>query len=823
MHDSEKEKINETISSLIKNFDQYRDAFNTRLKINLILNEFEDKASGDLKSFLKLSNTRYKGVKSGNSIASLITKQKPMLNQLIKKVTNDEFYQTEDIHIEKQKFTKMNNIAKNLEINQLRQKIKDNAKKLEDDGCEIYEAEGEHKAENIKFLNKLRDVKSTVTKMKEGKTRTTGEYNYSVKSTATIKNSKRRRRQSRDSIEEEELSTSGVQAKEKAEPGKLYADVLMEDKERFDKMMESYQFHLDGLKSNQEDGNKHQKFTFLTDDLKILSYKQLSNQNVVEKKNDDTKVEIKKLMRFTKNMQRNMAKQAEEEKAKEAKKASQIAEANSAVLNNGNNNFNINNNNGNTSVLGGASGVSGGVSKKRLSISPRGSTMHHATQAVLNSSNQILPADITESPVSRKPVFNEHLSPSRHPSLTYNNMSLINSISNFQGDYSSIGNSVDKKNTIKMVMKEAFNSRSMVDKINKKRQALNENLRDQELPHLEDYDRIINRNITTQKIAQQTSVQPRAKDVVTRDYQELANHSYNNIYDTKRVNMVENTAKEERLKREEKELKKENKKFFKNVNNCPRYAQQFVDQYSLRDQTVNKEIIDLTKYLGKQTYDKKKLNKKIDEYLNEIDGKSKLANNNKVNNSKKKKGMKNNNEGENRKPICKNLKDDPKDFNEFSFGNRENEIVVALVNSTKKKDTMSERDKNKQNYNEFKKFKDNVLRKENVNKPDVIMPRETKMESRRLSVRVMKSTTNILSQPDVISKIRKSVEFVREPHALPRKSYNETMINQDISPMFVRMPSSSMDSMTRKVARTTTMLKFVDVNQTHEEQYEPDD
>jgi hypothetical protein len=162
MH-SEQEKVNEIIEELVKNFDEYIVNVGDRLKINSLFNEFEDKARNDLMSLVKLSNTRYKSVKSGNTLQNVITKQLPVYHQIVNSALNDQFYQANDIFSEKKKFRKMNNKQKNHEIQSLRSNIKENTKclSLEENGGNLYEGGGEkYKAANLRFMERLSKIKS---------------------------------------------------------------------------------------------------------------------------------------------------------------------------------------------------------------------------------------------------------------------------------------------------------------------------------------------------------------------------------------------------------------------------------------------------------------------------------------------------------------------------------------------------------------------------------------------------------------------------------------------------------------------------------------
>ncbi len=156
----DREKVNETIEYMIKYFNKYMSNMNDRLKINSLFNEFEDTARNDLISLVKLSNTRYKGVKSGNSLDNVVQKQMPAYRQIINSAITDEFYLTDDVFQEKKKFGKMNNKAENTEIGLLRHLIKENVKSLssEENGQNLYVAGGEHKLANMKFLERLKKI-----------------------------------------------------------------------------------------------------------------------------------------------------------------------------------------------------------------------------------------------------------------------------------------------------------------------------------------------------------------------------------------------------------------------------------------------------------------------------------------------------------------------------------------------------------------------------------------------------------------------------------------------------------------------------------------
>lgn len=402
------------------------------------------------------------------------------------------------------------------------------------------------------------------------------------------------------------------------------SDLVNEDRKKFEDQMQNYQIHLEELKTvlnENESANANvnnisniisapKKFTFLTDDIKILSYKQNAGTNVVEKKNNNDKVEIKKLLKFTKNAQLN---------------------------------------------------------KKKS---------HNMTDnTVGNNSPSVIAPNITIS----RPSSKVELRP------------------------------IEKGNTIQIVKSEAMNSLLISEIITKKQSSLEDCLKDQELPKLEDYDKILMRNITTQKIAQQTSVlnpkdretsnQPSGKNEV---YEE-----YNKKYEEKKPKWEMEDIQQQNLEKLEKERRKDTKAFLSKIKKRPRYTQQFVDQYSIRDENINKNIMDLNKFLGKQSYDKKKLNKKIDDFFLEMEKKT-LEEKEKLNKIEEEKEVVSPNEEIIQIMKKKLVSED--DVN-VKFGEKENEIVLALVNSTKVNE-MSAEEKMKENYKDFLHFKDKVIKRE---------------------------------------------------------------------------------------------------------------
>jgi hypothetical protein len=152
---------NEMIKSLITNFNGYIKDMGNRLKINSFFAEFDEKARNDLMKLIKYSNMRYKGVKSGNELKTVIAKQRQQYLQMGAKILADEFYLTDEINNEQKKLRKFDNNLKNNEINVLRKHIKDSTKAMSKEE-ELLREKLEEKLERKK---KLKEAKLNLSRL----------------------------------------------------------------------------------------------------------------------------------------------------------------------------------------------------------------------------------------------------------------------------------------------------------------------------------------------------------------------------------------------------------------------------------------------------------------------------------------------------------------------------------------------------------------------------------------------------------------------------------------------------------------------------------
>lgn len=112
------------ISKLITNSQHSAETLKKRIKLTEICSEFEGKAVNQLMKFVEESSQRYKGMKLGNNIDSILLKSTNNSKVLYDKVYQDEFYSS--VNVTKQKdylrtkhlhnVTKNNAIKNNIEL-----------------------------------------------------------------------------------------------------------------------------------------------------------------------------------------------------------------------------------------------------------------------------------------------------------------------------------------------------------------------------------------------------------------------------------------------------------------------------------------------------------------------------------------------------------------------------------------------------------------------------------------------------------------------------------------------------------------------------------
>ena len=95
--------LNILIPRLIGKSNNLTNEIKSRIKLNKIFSEFENKASNNLNYFITASNQRYTNSKLGNDLDSLIYNTRTKNINEATKIINDNFYKDKNLEIEKKK------------------------------------------------------------------------------------------------------------------------------------------------------------------------------------------------------------------------------------------------------------------------------------------------------------------------------------------------------------------------------------------------------------------------------------------------------------------------------------------------------------------------------------------------------------------------------------------------------------------------------------------------------------------------------------------------------------------------------------------------
>ena len=114
---------NKIIKSMLKSFKDYNNNLNARIRADSIFLFLDGNANKAFSKLINLSNSRYKAIKSGINIKSMISKQKKNYSLLNDKFQNDILFNSPTLITEKKKLDKSVNTLKNKEIVDLREKL----------------------------------------------------------------------------------------------------------------------------------------------------------------------------------------------------------------------------------------------------------------------------------------------------------------------------------------------------------------------------------------------------------------------------------------------------------------------------------------------------------------------------------------------------------------------------------------------------------------------------------------------------------------------------------------------------------------------------
>ena len=286
---NENQSANELIPQLIQDSKEFAKSLNARIKVNGIFNEFNENTNQNFHKFVKMSNTRYKSVKSGNRLENVLRSQKQLYFNIADQLNEDKALNNlQEIEQEKKKLNTNLDVKKSKELNKLRDKLRISIKDLSRTEIRIRERLNERIKTKQNGYGPITETNRFF--------RQTSKTNEHLKEKSHILCITEKP----NPIEEREEFVSGL---------------ITQDQNFFSSNLNEYQKFLNVLKDNTKNGRniKIEKNGldgpsnfFLTEKLNLLSFKEKKKEIQVKKKEEDNLIDINKLMRFTKKGQEMM-------------------------------------------------------------------------------------------------------------------------------------------------------------------------------------------------------------------------------------------------------------------------------------------------------------------------------------------------------------------------------------------------------------------------------------------------------------------------------------------------------------------------------------
>ena len=698
--------VNELIPELILKINKYSSKLKERVKLYSIFREFDTYAHANLQSFIKLSDNRYRNIKSGNNLRNVLINQKNAYDELSSKILTSNLYNDKNIEREEKNLCKKVDHKDNRELYQIRHSIIKKTKDLSKNELKRRE----------KFL--ILSTKSRNQRLNEKNQ--TEEKNKNILSNKTLYDSLRGHKLVTKSMNANFSQTFGTNNLKNNENNinsldnsllnndtksqtfnmvKFYKekDVLKSKKEFFENLFQTdhknindqildYKLFLNKVRNSGNDNftrifssgnNPERTYSFNLGDVKLLTYKEEKQEAKKTKKKEHHEIDMKTLVKYTKR---------------------------------GNRKWFLNN-------------IKELSQKRQNSFREK---MSHK-KFIYNNTNKtslISTAAIKKSK-SDNNIFDNQ-----------NNEKTLGSIDNNiidtmeKTNYTTFSNF---RNTIKTVKNEAKNIRKIGQNFDIKRRTMSEFFIRMNLPEIKEYDqeayktrnnflKLNNKKIdkfsktynikdalktTTQKINVKTSLKighnsskKNVKDdkfISPKIFADLL-QLYN---DKKKIWQKEDLMKET-IKKEKLSHIAMTKKYLDEMEHFKRKPHLFIDPYSRRDELINNRIKLLTRSLSGPIYSQKKFQNKIDEFNNFIEQKEKeIISNNKIMaetlQKEKSKSLEKEAETQLKQKMKINFEKEEKNKNKNDDDIKLNYKFIATLKATKKK----HKNRSYQDYQEF--------------------------------------------------------------------------------------------------------------------------
>ena len=611
---SDEKNANDLIPKLIFKINKYSSRLKDRVKIYSMFQEFDSYAHMNLQNFIKMSEKRYKSIKSGNNLRNILMKQKKENSELSKKILANELYSDKNIETEKKKLYKKLNNKESKEIYQIRYDIISSTKDLS-------KKELEKREKYLKAAQRSRNMKEqkikkrNLNKNENNKNNTINvpSFDSSKRSRFVAKSmnwnlnrtfrSKNKNTNELNNIDLDNLNKDkknkimyvSLLDKEKEflkQKKEFFDNLVRKDEENLKENFDDYHQFLKDMNSTKDSNfskiinngsNFGHTYSFKINDIKLLSYQEekKEEENLGQKENPD--VDIVKLMKYTKRGNRKWFLNNIKQRSLERRDSYRNKLKNKKFMQKSNSTTNLKNKNN----------------------------------------------------INFKKIYDDNLSGiDDETNLQFKKM---DSNSNLMGKTGST-TFTNFKNTIKTVKNEADMVKNIGRNFINKRKTMEGFFKRMNLPKIEEYEKMFKTRNNFKKYnkkggaftAEKEKVSPKfsKKSVViaqNNPKDQLINYKIladmQRTYESKKKIWEKEDMSKENIRRKKLEHIEETKKYLKELKKIKRTPHLYVDPYSKRDDLINNRIRLFSRSLSGPFYSKKKIESRLDDFNNYIEQK----------------------------------------------------------------------------------------------------------------------------------------------------------------------------------------------------------
>ena len=534
------------VPKLLDKTSLYANNLKTRIKIDGIFNEFDESANVNFKKFIKLSQQRYKSVKSGTHLNNILNNQKQEIKELSDNILTNKFYNNNEIEKESKKLLKKMGIKENQDLFELRKDIISKTNSLT----------------KVEIKNREKLLKNALKKRK----RENKVLSYLPKQENKVKNnlSNLQRKMS--------IKYNGkiININELNDKKQFFDDLMKNDFSRLNKNFKDYITHLKDIKMKEQDEmtkrqSNREKYSFLNnfspERIKFLSYREDDLNAKKPKKKDEQKIDIMKLMRYTKRGNKKWFK-----KGLKNKEFKQIPKFNP---------------------------------KQQQELKPIFKSINTTTNDFHKNKTDL-----------------ENINLSTGQNNIYNKTD-SNFFNNYKNTIKTVRNEADKASHMnqnfdtKMKTMENFFNTKNLPKIEEYDNIINHT-------HYFAHNKLSN-NVTVNSLKKDKF----GYDRNSLDNQKEIFESYNTAYLNKKIFWEQEDRKKELIKKNKEAEIEDTKNFLKEIKRIGRKPNFYTDPYSTRDSNINSLIQIFNETLTDEFYSKKKMESKVNEFNSLMEEKEK--------------------------------------------------------------------------------------------------------------------------------------------------------------------------------------------------------